>query len=93
MPAGRAMWKGYLRFNLVVVRVAAHTAMQSGGGIAFNQIHRGCNQRIRLIKTCPVHGEVRNDEIVNEWSSALGLPNWLAVNPGASNTSTAPHSN
>lgn len=73
MPAGRAVWKGHLRFNMVVVPVAAYTAAASGGGgISFNQIHRDCNQRIKLVKTCPVHGEVRNDEIVKGYEYDKG---------------------
>ncbi|HEV2293648.1 MAG TPA: Ku protein [Tepidisphaeraceae bacterium] len=71
MPAGRAVWTGHLRFNMVVVPVAADTAARSGGGgIAFNQIHRDCNQRIKYSKICFVHGEVRNDKIVKGYQYA-----------------------
>src|SRR5215213_9669620 len=73
MAAGRAVWKGHLRFNMVVVPVAAYTAASSGGGgIAFNQIHRDCNQRIKYTKMCPVHGEIRNDEIVKGYEYEKG---------------------
>jgi len=73
MAAGRSVWKGHLRFNMVVVPVAAYTAAASGGGgISFNQIHRDCNQRIKLVKTCPEHGEVRNDEIVKGYEFEKG---------------------
>ncbi|MDQ3439630.1 MAG: Ku protein [Planctomycetota bacterium] len=80
MAAGRAVWKGHLRFNMVVVPVAAYTAAVSGGGgISFNQIHRDCNQRIKLLKTCPVHGEVRSDEIVKGYEYEKG--NYAIIDP------------
>lgn len=73
MPAGRSVWKGHLRFNMVVVPVAAYTAAASGGGgISFNQLHRDCNQRIKYAKMCPEHGEVRGDDIVKGYEYEKG---------------------
>jgi DNA end-binding protein Ku len=72
MPA-RPSWEGFLRFNLLAVPVKAYTASVSGGGkIAFHQIHRKCHNRIRYHKTCPVHGVIRNDEIVSGYEVAKG---------------------
>ncbi len=61
----RSLWKGTLRFSLVSVPVEAFTAVEKGEGeIHFNQLHDKCHSRIRYKKTCPIHGEVSNDEIV-----------------------------
>ncbi len=61
MPS-RPIWKGFIQFSLVSIPVQAHTATAQGGGgrIALNQLHRGCNSRIRYRKTCPVHRDVPN---------------------------------
>jgi DNA end-binding protein Ku len=67
----RSMWKGFLRFSLVSVPVEAYTAAERGDGeIHFNQLHDKCHSRIKYKKTCPVHGEVPNDEIVSGYEYA-----------------------
>jgi DNA end-binding protein Ku len=66
MMALRSVWKGSLRFSLVSVPVEAFTAAETGDGeIRFHQLHEKCHSRIRYKKTCPIHGEVPNDEIVS----------------------------
>jgi len=61
----RSMWKGFIHFSLVTVPVEAFTAAQPDEGeIHLNQLHDKCHSRIRYKKTCPIHGEVSNDEIV-----------------------------
>lgn len=61
----RASWKGFIRLSLVSVPVQGHTASASGSTqISLNQLHEECHSRIRYKKTCPIHGEVPNDEIV-----------------------------
>jgi DNA end-binding protein Ku len=61
----RSMWKGSLRFSLVTIPVEAFTASKPGEGeIRLHQLHEPCHSRIKYQKTCPIHGEVRNDEIV-----------------------------
>jgi len=52
--------------------VKAYTAMVSGGGGApsLNQLHKDCNSRIQYKKTCAVHGEITNDEIVSGYQFA-----------------------
>jgi DNA end-binding protein Ku len=61
----RSAWKGVIRFSLVSVPVEAYTSAQPGEGeIHLNQLHAACHSRIRYKKTCPIHGEVSNDEIV-----------------------------
>ena len=36
----------------------------------FRQLHEECGSRIRYKKTCPIHGEVENDEIVSGYQYA-----------------------
>jgi DNA end-binding protein Ku len=53
--------------------VKAYSATITGRGkIGFHQIHAKCNSRIRYKKTCPIHGEVPNDEIVSGYEIADG---------------------
>lgn len=67
----RSTWKGFLRLSLVSVPVRAYTVSAAGGGvISLNQLHASCNSRIRYRKTCPIHGEVSNDEIVSGYQYA-----------------------
>lgn len=71
MAAARSVWKGYVRFSLVSIPVKAYTAAASGGGkISLNQLHKDCGARIRYQKVCPVHGEVKADEIVSGYEFA-----------------------
>src|SRR5262245_15780220 len=64
--AARSQWKGFLKISLVSVPVKAYTAAASGGGgIHLNQLHGECNSRIQYKKTCPIHGEVKQDQIVS----------------------------
>jgi DNA end-binding protein Ku len=73
MAAARSVWKGFIQFSMVSVPVKAYTSTQSEGGtIALNQLHKTCNSRIRMPKTCPVHGEVKGDEIVMGYEYADG---------------------
>jgi DNA end-binding protein Ku len=78
--ASRAVWKGYIRFSLVSVPVKAYTAaVTGGGGIALNQLHAECHSRIQYKKTCPIHGEVPNDQIVSGYQFAEGQ--YVVVDP------------
>ncbi|SRR5216683_1570935 len=64
--AASPYWKGFLEFSLVSVPVRAYKPSVSGAGeIHFNQLHAECHSRIQYKKTCPVHGEVRNEEVVS----------------------------
>jgi DNA end-binding protein Ku len=80
MAAGRSVWSGFIRFGLVSVPIKAYTATSSaGGGISLNQLHRECNSRINYKKTCPIHGEVKPDEIVSGYEFAKGQ--YVVVQP------------
>ena len=57
--------------SLVSIPVKAYTASSGEGGeIHLNQLHGKCNSRIKYKKTCPIHGEVSNDEIVSGYEHA-----------------------
>jgi DNA end-binding protein Ku len=73
-----------LRISLVSVPVQAYTgssgsAEEGNSPIRFNQLHRDCHSRIKYVKTCPVHGEVPNDEIVSGYEYAKGQ--YVEINP------------
>ena len=71
--AARPSWEGHLTFNLVSIPVKAFNAVGAGTGkIGFHLLHKGCNERIRYKKVCPVHGEVTNDEIVSGYEYQKG---------------------
>jgi DNA end-binding protein Ku len=71
--APRSTWKGYLKLSLISIPLKAYTATSSGGSpISLNQLHEECKSRIRYQKTCPIHGEVSNDEIVSGYEFAKG---------------------
>src|SRR5438128_893965 len=77
----RANWEGFLRFNLVSVPVRAYSAtVAAHGKIGFHLLHKGCNQRIRYQKVCPVHGEVDKNEIVSGYEFAKG--EYVVLEPG-----------
>ena len=71
MP-GHAFWKGFLRISLVSIPVKAYSATRSDERISLNQLHAECKSRIQYKKTCPVHGEVRADEIVSGYEFDKG---------------------
>src|SRR5437667_11190559 len=71
--AARSSWKGFLKLSLVSLPVKAYTATSSGGGeIRLNQLHAECHSRINYKKTCPIHGEVSQDQIVMGYEHAKG---------------------
>jgi DNA end-binding protein Ku len=78
--AARPYWKGFLRFGLVSVPVSAVTASKSGHGeVHLNMLHSECHSRIKYKKTCPIHGEVPNDEIVTGYEYSKGQ--YVIVDP------------
>jgi DNA end-binding protein Ku len=67
----RPAWKGYLKISLVSFPVQAFVGSNGEApAIRFHQLHRECHSRIRYVKTCPIHGEVPNDEIVSGYEYA-----------------------
>lgn len=53
----RPSWKGMLSFGLVNVPARLHLATEEKA-IRFNQLHRGCNARIRQKRACEGCGEI-----------------------------------
>jgi DNA end-binding protein Ku len=70
--AARSSWKGYLKVSLVAIPVKAYNATSDADSIHLNQLHEECHSRIRYQKTCPIHGEVSNDEIVSGYEYSKG---------------------
>lgn len=69
--AARSVWKGFLKLSLVSIPVKAFTATPgSSGEVKLNQLHGGCNSRINYKKVCPIHGELKQDEIVSGYEYA-----------------------
>src|SRR5260370_15519566 len=78
--ATRSSWKGCLQLSLVCVPVKAYSTASSGGGeIHLNQLHADCHRRIQYKKTCPLHGEVTNDQIVSGYEYAQD--HYVVVDP------------
>lgn len=69
----RASWRGDLRFGLVRFSVEAINAYsRSTGDLHFHQLHKKCHSRIEYHKSCPIHGEVDQDEIVMGYEYGRG---------------------
>lgn len=78
--AARSSWKGFLRLSLVSIPVKAFTATATGGGtIHLNQLHAGCNNRVKYQKVCPIHGELAADQIVSGYEFAKGQ--YIVIDP------------
>ena len=77
--AAHPSWKGFLKLSLVSFPVKAYTVVSEGEKIHFNQLHAECHSRINYKKTCPIHGEVRQDEIVSGFEYAKGQ--YVVVDP------------
>lgn len=61
----RTSWKGFLKLSLISVPVKAFTANDSAGEVHLNQLHKGCNSRVKYQKVCPEHGELKSEAIVS----------------------------
>ena len=78
--AARSAWKGFLKLSLVSIPVRAYTATTSAGGeIHLNQLHAECHSRIKYQKTCPIHGEVKQEDIVSGYEYSKGQ--YVVVDP------------
>lgn len=76
----RASWQGMLRFGLVAIPVEAFNAhAEEQGAVALHQLHSKCHSRIRYQKTCPIHGEIDNDEIVKGYEVSKG--EYIEIDP------------
>lgn len=62
--APRAYWTGNLKISLVTFGVRLYNAVSEAEKVKLNQLHKGCNQRIKMPTTCPIHGQVDRSEII-----------------------------
>lgn len=75
----RPIWSGQLRLALVTVPVQLYSALQSGGRIAFHQVHAPTGKRVRYEKVVPGVGPVDTDEIVKGYELPDG--NYVLLEP------------
>ena len=60
----RSIWTGHLKISLVTVPVRLFCALNEADKISFNQLHKGCHQRLKQQLICPVHGKVEREAVV-----------------------------
>lgn len=79
--AARYGWKGHLRLSLVNIPIKSYAAVNACAthGVSLNQLHAECHSRIRYVKTCPIHGEVTQAEIVSGYEYEKGQ--YVVINP------------
>jgi DNA end-binding protein Ku len=65
----RSIWTGTISFGLVSVPVGLAKA-QDRQTVGFRQIHRGCGETIKLVKTCPIHGPLEHSEVARGYEYA-----------------------
>jgi DNA end-binding protein Ku len=65
--APRASWKGILKLSLVSIPVRLFNATTQSNRISLNQVHKGCNQRLKMPLTCPTHGIVERDQVAKAY--------------------------
>lgn len=75
----RTSWKGFLKLSLISVPVKAFTANDTAGEVHLNQLHKDCNSRVKYVKVCPEHGELKSEAIVSGFEHAKG--NYVVVDP------------
>jgi DNA end-binding protein Ku len=75
----RTSWKGFLKLSLISVPVKAFTANETGGEVHLNQLHKDCNSRVKYIKMCPEHGELKSEAIVSGYEHAKD--HYVVVDP------------
>jgi DNA end-binding protein Ku len=65
--APRAYWTGNLKVSLVSFGVRLYNAVSEAERVRLNQVHKGCNARIKMPPTCPVHGQLERSEIAKAY--------------------------
>ena len=66
----RHSWKGFLKLSLVTIPVKAYPVAASGGDVHLHQLHAACTSRVKYKKTCPLHGELAQSDIVSGYEYA-----------------------
>lgn len=67
----RTIWTGTISFGLVSVPVGLAKA-QDRQVVSFRQVHRGCGEPIKLVKTCPTHGALTSDDVTKGYEYEPG---------------------
>ena len=68
----RSIWKGVISFGMVSIPVRLYPATENKD-VAFHQLHRECNSRLKQRRWCPAcDREVPQDEIVRGYEYAKG---------------------
>ena len=70
--AARPTWQGHLKLSLVSCPVALYTAVDRGGDVHFNMLHKTTHNRIRMIPTDPETGPVERSDIVKGYEIEKG---------------------
>src|ERR1700761_2090744 len=70
--AARPTWQGHLKLSLVSCPVALYTAVDRGGEVHFNMLHKDTHNRIRMIPTDPETGPVDRADIVKGYEIEKG---------------------
>lgn len=65
--APRAYWTGNIKISLVSFGVRMYNAVSEAEKVRLNQVHKGCNQRIKMPTTCPIHGQLDRSEIAKAY--------------------------
>src|SRR5262249_31153833 len=69
----------FLRFGLVSIPVKAYPVKSEKADIELHWLHETCLNRIRQQKSCPIHGEVSNEEIVSGYK--VGQDDYVVIDP------------
>jgi len=65
--APRAYWTGNVKISLVSFGVRLYNAVSEAEKVRLNQVHKGCNSRIKMPTTCPIHGQVERSDIAKAY--------------------------
>jgi DNA end-binding protein Ku len=60
----RAIWTGHIRISLLTIPIRVYGALNESNKVSFNQLHKGCHQRLKQQLVCPVHGKVERAQVV-----------------------------
>lgn len=67
----RSIWKGHIRFSLVMIPIRIYSAIDTVQGISFNQLHKDCSGRIGYDKKCKkCQQSVANEDILKGYEYA-----------------------
>jgi DNA end-binding protein Ku len=66
----RYSWKGFVKLSLVTIPVKAYPVAVSGSEVHLHQLHAACKSRVKYKKTCPLHGELAQSDIVSGYEYA-----------------------